>query len=140
VLVREPGGDTTLPLLALVTASAVTAQTTDEILSFVVDTAVEAKRDRSVYEDALAEALLAALNPKELLRGVEVIPLDGHGRRRREVWRCGGLVLAYESTNRDIRWLQILPGRDTEELLAALGNYIEQAEASAEVQVRRYAG
>lgn len=121
--------------------------TLDDYLASAVYRQLEVRGAERHFSAELAESLFAAISPKSLIRGVEIV----HGVRphvagqfplaeRHEVWEAGPFLVVFRAANDGIgRELELRSKSAGQRVFAEFDERVAFVERTATVDVRRYA-
>ena len=98
---QADGTNETLPVLVARNARPVRISPKEDILAFRASQ--QFIELHPVYEGFAAEAFFRALNPKQLVRGAEIVFRNGGGTERFEIWTADSLLITYQYSTRGFR-------------------------------------
>jgi SAM-dependent methyltransferase len=98
---QADGKSETLPILVARNDKPVRISPEEDILAF--QASQQFIQLHPVYEGYAAEAFFRAVNPKQLVRGAEIVFRDGGGTERFEIWTADSLLITYQYSTRGFR-------------------------------------
>ena len=123
-----------LPLIVALRKAWVEPCLAEDFLAFWTHKEFEELSEGRVIEGYAAEALFTALNPKNLVYGVEAVYHDGSGAERLELWVAGPLLLTYRYSNLGYRHLSIGSKLTMPQVSPHVENYTSEQAKYAEIR------